>query len=448
MPMFLSLFSRECRKISKSVIYYAFIAILVLFYSTQYVNHISGALEEVSFNQRATEDVHGNKLVNILVEPKESDDFFGYRKAEVPDQVMPNVVEILYRECNINKYSSYPLGFIKYVKLSKNDQLRAEEIFHEITGYTLNEYSDYYMGKMDSEMGGNYVYNEYGDMVYVGPSIETPIAESMTYERFKLLMGELDEMIGTGSSYNRLERYGREELTFEDALIVYDNLVNKDKVSGAFARVFSDYIGIVLAFFPVFVVVAYALKDKRARIQELIYSRRASSIKIVGCRLLALNAMMFLPVLLLAIISSIKLMVGTSSLDFNMDSLAFIKYSFGWLLPTLLFTVSLSYLVTELAQNAFGILVQTAIWLYSISSAPLIGGYGWFLILRHNSVEGYEIYKASFNEIARNRIFYGVLSIILFAIASFIYDQKRKGKSYVKTKPIKISRNSSSKSVA
>ena len=92
-------------------------------------------------------------------------------------------------------------------------------------------------------------------MILDGYTVSTPIAETMTYERFKELMGQMSEMVGVGSSYSNFERYGKEELTYENA-IKNMNLVKKDKV-GTYARNFSDYKGIVLGLFPAFLVVSF-----------------------------------------------------------------------------------------------------------------------------------------------------------------------------------------------
>lgn len=430
--MFLDLFGQECKKISKNILYYALIIIMVLFYATQYATDSS---EDISL---------------MIREPRESDADYGYRYAEIPEQVMSELAGNLYREYSNNNYPSYPFGFIKYVKLNANKQARAAEIFHEITGYTIEEYNDFLVveyNKQKEEFKEEFE-EEFGEMILDGYTVSTPIAETMTYERFKELMGQMSEMVGVGSSYSNFERYGKEELTYENAIKEHENLVKKDKVSGAYARNFSDYMGIVLGLFPAFLVVSFSLKDKRAKMEELIYSRKASSLAIVGSRMLAQTIMVFLPLLILGLISTIEIFLVAKTMSYGIDLLAFVKYSFAWLLPTLMFTVSLSYLITELAENAIAILVQVVVWFYNISGTLLYGDYGLSLMIRHNIFGGYEIYKAGFNEIVRNRIFYGMLSLILFFITTFVYSQKRKGKSYVKRKPIKVFADSSNKSVA
>jgi len=82
--MFLNMFSQECKKISKSILYYAFIVIMFLFYVTQYATDTS---DEISL---------------LIKQPRESDAEYGHRYAEIPDQVMSELTGSLYREYQAN----------------------------------------------------------------------------------------------------------------------------------------------------------------------------------------------------------------------------------------------------------------------------------------------------------------------------------------------------------
>lgn len=435
---FIDLVWRECCMIGQSILYFAFLFVLVLSFSSQYAADRASDLENITSGNRVTINQYGEKSINPFVEPKETDGFYGYKKAEVPEQVMPRVAVTLYRECRDNKYASYPYDFIKWVKLSKDKQERAGEIFQEITGYTISEYNDivkkrYQMQQEEiSENGdGNVTIDSTG-------YYEIPIAEILSYQQFKERMLELEEMIGPESSYSNLERYGREEISYEDASKAYDSLVKKDKVSGAYARLFCDYMGIFLAIFPAFVAVAYARRDKRAGIRELVNSRQLSSVKLIGARYLALVLMMFLPILVLCIPTTWEIYSMTKPLGLPIDILAFFKYSIAWLLPTLMFTVSLSYFLTELTQTAIGILVQVALWFLTLNKTPLVGGYEWSFFLRHNSIMEYGVYEAGISEIWINRITYVIVAIGLVLMTSALFARKRKGRWYGKRRSVKV----------
>ena len=57
----------------------------------------------------------------------------------------------------------------------------------------------------------------------------------------------------------------------------YDNLVEKDGYTGGYLRLFCDYMGIIVAILPVFVVATRSLRDKRAKMKDLVYTRKVSS---------------------------------------------------------------------------------------------------------------------------------------------------------------------------
>lgn len=435
---FIDLIWQECRMIGKSILYFAFLFVLLLFFSSQYAADRASDLKNIASGNRVTINQYGEKSINPFIEPKETDGFYGYKMAEVPEQVMPRVAAALYRECRDNKYASYPYRFIKWVKLGKDKQERAEEIFQEITGYTISEYNDIVKKEYQIQQGKNSENSDGNITIDNTRFYEIPIAETLTYQQFKERMLELEEMIGAESSYSDLERYGREEISYEDAVKEYDSLVKKDKVSGAYARLFCDYMGIVLAIFPAFVAVAYVRRDKRAGIRELVYSRQIPSIKLIGARYLALVLMMFLPVLVLCIPATQEIYSGVKLLGLPIDVLAFFKYSITWLLPTLMFTVSLSYFLTELTQTAIGILVQGALWFLTLIRTPLVGEYEWSYFLRHNSIGGYAAYKAGVNEILINRIAYVIVSIGLVLMTSALLARKRKGRWYGKRRSVKV----------
>ena len=100
------------------------------------------------------------------------------------------------------------------MKLNANKQAKAAEIFHEITGYTIEEYNDFLVveyNKQKEEFKEEFE-EEFGEMILDGYTVSTPIAETMTYERFKELMGQMSEMVGVGSSYSNFERYGKKKV--------------------------------------------------------------------------------------------------------------------------------------------------------------------------------------------------------------------------------------------
>ena len=273
---------------------------------------------------------------------------------------------------------------------------------------------------------------------------DVKLDKSVGYDRFKELMDSADRCIGGGSSYSDLYlyRFGAVPKTYQDALCDYTAMVEKDKMTGAYARLFCDYMGIVLGLFPVFVAVAMGLKDKSARVNELMYTRKASSFSIVITRYLAMVVAMMIPVILAAVYGTflvVRLYPGMS-----LDYLAFVKYSLFWLMPTLMTSAAVGTFVTELTFTPLAIAVQGIWWYLGMFSGlrHMDGGYGWDLMLRHNTIGNTQVYLSNIQVLMTNRVFYVVLSILLVVATCLIYELKRKGRLNPFDKVTKMFRNS------
>ena len=224
---------------------------------------------------------------------------------------------------------------------------------------------------------------------------------------------------------------GDDYITYEDAMEEYQNLNEKDKITGGYARLFCDYMGIILGILPVFVVVTRELRDKRAKMKELVFVRKASSFTIIMSRYVSMCLMMFLPVLLISFYPLAECVGFAQGKGVNVQYTAFIIYSFGWLLPSILAVTGLGMFLTELTETAAAILVQGAWWFVSIFSGTAFmggGNYGMNLIPRHNTQFNYLGFKEDFSSLVLNRSFYAALGIALVIAAVMVFEAKRKGK--------------------
>ena len=190
-------------------------------------------------------------------------------------------------------------------------------------------------------------------------------------------------------------------------------------------------MGIFLALLPAFLAVARGLRDRRSGMQVLIYSRKCSSLVVIASRYAAMLVMLILPVLLISLFPLSRCMNYASGAGISADASAFVKYTFGWLAPTIMTAAAVGMFFTELTDTALGILVQGAWWFFTLFSGvnTLKGGmYGWNLIPRHNTELNWSGYQNGFAQLAANRILYVLLSFVLIALTILIYDQKRKGR--------------------
>lgn len=396
--MFIRLFLKECKQILSGMTYYIVVICIVFFYYTQLGNF------------------------NILQKPLPGMPEYGTMYSQDETVIMDETIKVLFREYVYNNYGTYPIGFYKSVVLNEKKKDNMAEILMEVVGVTkaeLNQAIENYYSSNTSPY----------DQSTLGGIKATP---DLTYERFLELMRKADKLLGGGSNYSEtsLSTNARVPMSYEDALKEYNNIMEKDHMTGAYARLFSDYIGIVLAILPIFIAVTRGLRDKRAKAKEIIYSRQMSSGYIILTRYLALLTMVLLPVIIIAAIPATQCLYYGITEGISVDYFGFAKYIFGWLLPTLMIVTSIGIFLTELTDSAIAIIIQGLWWFVSIFSgvASIRGGYGWNLVPRHNELGNYEVFHENFGILAANRITYAVAAIFLIAASIWVYEMKRRGK--------------------
>lgn len=359
------LFLAETKKVLLGLPFIIYFVILLVFHITQY-----------------GQEVH---LVSPPVPGAES---YGMIAKENPEVIIPTAIGNLQWEYEQNTYIAYPFSFYKEVHLNEKQQANMKELMEQL-------------------------HNE------------------MDYKQFSQVMGEIDTLIGGKSSYeqtNLASNFGRVEKSYEEALAEYQLIKDEDKFSNAYARYFADYTGIILLILPIFIITALSLKDQSAGINALIYSRKISSFKLITTRFFAVIFATIVPVLLLAIYETkrVMLLYPTESLDL----FAFIKHVFVWLLPTILVVVAFGFLVTEWSGTILAIVLQFALFFLSLSvgMSQMTGGYSLGLIaLRHNIIGNTGLYQAHLQDLWINRISYTVLAFVLLALTVKLYEAKRKG---------------------
>lgn len=402
------LFFKEGRKILFSLTFLIYLAAVIGFYFTQF---IPDADEKIS-------------------PPTQELEYYDTIAKEIPEILMPAAADGLVTEYLRGYYTAYPIGFYKEVKLSEKKSAQIAEIITEITGISkqeLDDFSDFDEGVMTMMPDGN---DGYVPVVEKATIPEINIPDTMTYEHFRELMRKADKIIGGGSQYsddNIVSNFSRVPRTYEDALEDYNNFFDKDKVTKAYARLFCDYIGIVVSVLPVFAAAALTNADRKSRMEHLIYSRKISSVKLVFTRFSALITILSIPVIALAFIASFSVsrLYSQNSTDF----FAIPKMAFCWLIPNIMFSTALGMALTEISSQLMAVFVQGVLWLASVmSSTELTGNIGRFtLVCRHNSLYDRNIFMENFNKFLFSRIFYTVLAIAIMVLTMWIYSEKRKG---------------------
>ena len=444
MGLSFTLFLKECKIICKSVIYIAFICAAVLFYNSQMGDEITNDISQYYTN----EDYYtGSLLHNPLIKPQEGAESYGTKYDEIPEQIMPETVASLILAWKQNYYITYPVIFRQEIKLTDKKQAEIAQNIEDITGISSEElYNIVFEERVRYVDDSGILHSEnisYADII--------PI--KVTYEEFKEKMKRVDKIIGGGSDYsvNSLNKFSHSQVpvTYEEKSAEYDAFINEDKITGAYAKLFCDYMGIVAGMLSVFVPAAFLMRDKRARASELIFSRDISSLKFILVRYIALVFMMLIPFLLLSILPSIQLIEFAVKNSLPVDIFGFAKYITAWLLPTLMTTTAVAFILMTVTDTPIAIAVQFLWGFLSLmfgSFSAAASGTGELidyssLIIRHNSAGHLQIYKDGLTQLTVNRISYAILSIALIALTIFIYEQKRRGEADVRGSLRKIFRN-------
>ncbi len=423
--MFGQLFIKECRQTARSLIYWLIVLVLIFDFVTQ--------LGEM----------------DIAREPKKGQENYGMKMSDDKDVIMETTLGGLTEEYLWESYTTYPIGFYKNVTLDKKEDARIGKIIYEATGIkgrdNLEKIRKEWYAAQEKEIqlqsGQEPGEAAQGMEPVMMQNLVVKPAEGLTYKRFEELMNQADDILGGGSNYAEgyRKKNARVPKTYEDAMAEYHELIEKDRLTGGYARLFSDYMVIFLGLVPVFLAVTRSLRDKRASMNELIYVRRCPSAVIIASRYLSMLVMILIPVFALSMVPLAQCMKHAMSEGILADPFAFAKYILGWQTPTIMIALSVGTFLTELTDTALAVLVQGAWWFVSLfgGTDTLAGGiYGWNLLPRHNTELNWEGYQEGFARLASNRILYTSLAVILIALTVIIYGQKRKGRYQLSWKNI------------
>lgn len=374
---------KEIKKTVLSITFAVFIIFLLAFAISQEVLNFS------------------NEIITV---PQQGEDY-GTQQKEEPELIMPAAFSSLYKEFTANEYIAYPIGFYKNVKLNDTDQEKMAEIISTLSGVPVDD-----------------LLNK--------SNIKVNLSADISYKKFKECMKQADNLIGGGSNYseNSLLNFSCVKITYEEAVESYNLIASTDKFTGAYARLFCDYIGIILSILPVFIAVAVCLKDRRAKMNDLIYARKISSFKLILSRYFAIIIAVMLPTVILAYISNSTIWGQYSGM--NLDYFAPLKYAIGWLMPSAMIAVAIGIFFTELTETPIAIAIQGLWWFIDLNAGvSRMGGVHTLFELtpRHNVLGNTQIFLDEFNTLVANRLVMSGAALLFVIATVIIYEQKRRG---------------------
>ncbi|HBI03264.1 MAG TPA: hypothetical protein DDY49_04445 [Paenibacillaceae bacterium] len=364
--MFLPLMGKEMKYQLKGITFYLFFGIVLLFYFTQFVPSMEIPKPPVANSQGV----------------------YGFVPMEDQGDKMKAVYNWMTQDVQRGEILTYGFMINKEVRLSEEKKQFIQEA----------------MNRLASQ----------GEI-------------SVSYEEFLTIVGDLDQKLGGSTTYSDEWRDDslRRPMTYEEAVQKYKDLIEKDKVTGAFGRLFADYMGITAGIFPIFLGAFVLTRDKRTRAHEIIYSRKISSITYVLSKYFGILTLVTLCYLVLATATTFYYMNMASTQNLVIDDLAFYKYTFAWIVPTAMFSIALGMLVSVIFGNGIvAIPLQFVLWIQSM--LPLQGEYGLSkMVVRFNGLGFTEEYLSWFNAIAMNRVFYAALSLGILFLVAWVWSMKR-----------------------
>jgi len=419
----MTLYRKELVRVLKSLIFLLSAAGIVLFAYTQGV-----------FPPHST-----------ITKPEPCAASYGTKASGDPALIMPEAAESLFVQYSANQYTTYPNGFLKYIKLNQADRAKMDEITAELSADALSDSTretDDTPATNNGSLqidGGSLQPNGDGSFQIITPEGETPIDFSfnpdMTWERFSGLMARADDLLGGGSDYSDTwmsHRFGQVPITYEEALADYEFTISHDKLTGAHARLFSDYMGIILGLLPVFPAVFLCLGDRK-NIAPMVHTRRVSSARFILTRFLVLVTAVMIPVLIMCAV-----LTGVHGLDYglgNIDIFAYFKYALFWMLPTAMVSTAVGLFFTTLTNTPAAIAVQLVWWFVDTLGGS--GAYSFYgirplqLIPRHNGLGKTQAYLDYLPELIQNRIRFALTALVLVAFTTFVFSAKRRGLLHV-----------------
>lgn len=399
--MFGVLFLKECRQVLKSLVYYIYVVVFVLFMTSQMSDESWAGLQE----------------------PVPGQDYYGDTVTQDKTRIMEGVLAGLVQDVYYNSFATYPMGFYKGVTLTDDEAAQAKEILERCTGKSYEtleeERFEHYM---------QYDQSNVEEVMAAQISYKVPVKEGLTYEEFETAMEEICRLVGKGSSYEK-KKYENSisvPMTYEQAKEEFDDLCTKDRLTRAYMRLFCDYAGIVLAILPIFVGVSRGLRDKRAKVQQVIFSKPASGALVMVSRYLANLVMLCIPVFVTAFLLQQPFYYKAQTFGIQGDILAFLTVPGVWLLPEIMVVLALSFLITELTDTILAVFVQVAWGIGSLFCAStLVGDFGMRLVARWNTLGQTALYTSLEKELLFNRGYFFILAVVCVILTVIVYERKR-----------------------
>lgn len=435
----MSLFLKECKAVLKSVSFLIYVFFLCAFFYMVYIGYIHMDKYKPPRDEDISSLMESFRAGETSITPENHPYGISYTVPK-DEKTITNGIYALFSEYLANNY------IINYgeerISLSSKKQERIYNILLELCGEDIMEEVIKNPNALEDTM------IEIAEGYWTQSSILRELLNTSEFDvsldDFCRMMIKAGSIIGGDNHYmHPLEYFQSVKIaeTYEEALAVYnaeivDKLLTQDGVSGGMSRLFADRMAIISLLLGGIIAAFYLLRDRTS--DEVFASKSISSVRLFMTKYAAVNAVLLLPVLILAVAAAIH--AGILAAEFSaprFDAFAFFKTSFLWVLPTNMFITALSMLITIVTNVPAAPVLLAPVWFIQTTTRPLVGSYGFQRILirfatEYNSELSLDLYRIFRNDIIINRLFYTALSIIIVCIAAWLYHLKRGGKRNAK----------------
>tara|TARA_Y100000588_G_C14085638_1_gene852110 strand:- start:88 stop:1140 length:1053 start_codon:yes stop_codon:yes gene_type:complete len=245
------------------------------------------------------------------------------------------------------------------------------------------------------------------------------------YEKYEEVMDAVDSELGGNTRYGSLYRTGGRELTYDEAKEKFNKLGKEDHYTRASARLFGDYMSISASIFPVFLVlVSFSLQRKETDSNE-VHMAKLSSIEYIVSKYVSIVIMCSLLYVIYASHATIEYINFAIKGSYSIDYFAFYKVVFVWIVPSILYSVSLSTVILILTSKPLLSVIIPVAQSY-LSMKNLAGDYGLTRnLIRYNILGDASLFESYSKAIMLNRFLYCIMAVLLLSVAIGLFQRKR-----------------------
>lgn len=429
------LFLFECKLLLKNKLYVLYcILFLVLFFLTVQPGQLGKDLKPLDwkhfFVQTLLEDSEKDKIVNTYM----LEDLDNLERSQAT--IVQGGDEEQIRELQ-EQIACYEANAIKEVTQKVREQLDCliAQIMPKIGD---GKYTKEQLLEMDSDVFQN---------------MEISLSKKELNQVFK----QVDKILGGNTYYVTTDAYGNnyqkqcldlggynpdfqwkirkdgkrgEELSLEEAVNYYEKEVEYFSYSGMFTGFLCDKIGSILCLILCILLATFYLSDQSG-IRDIIYRKPVSSCRFILEKYFSMVCMGILPCILALCIGNIALYMRGTSYGYDVNFFRVYPLFFIWILPELLFILSIGMFTILCFDNLLIPFFVEAIF-FGLSVDDFYGNYGYSrAVLRYTLIAQSEFWEQSTQAIYENRFFYCCISAMIIGGAIVFYHLKKSGVRFI-----------------